>query len=254
MKFLVFVLLFFGTRLFADQTTFLFVRHGQTNWNVEKKIQGSTDNPLNNKGREQARTTAKNLKALYPHVDAFYSSNLQRANTTAQIIAKAYGSTGPIERKPCFDERCSGITEGQHVKDCLPFFLAEHEIEALKKQYPNLGKQWNAPVIPGAETFDQVKKRALNGLHALAQAHPNQTVVIATHGTLMKILFSSIQKCTLKEIGEVPNCAIFKVTYKAEEDEVIDKLSTFFALDTSRSSDQHNQGHAPHPAAARTKG
>ena len=77
-------------------TTLLLVRHGETDWNAARRIQGSTDIPLNDTGREQARATAASLAAQFAgQSPVVVSSDLARARETAEIIAEALGVPGP---------------------------------------------------------------------------------------------------------------------------------------------------------------
>mgnify|MGYP000626705443 CR=1 FL=1 len=85
------------------------VRHGETDWNLERRIQGSTDIPLNNTGREQARVTGRLLSSR--HWDAIYSSPLSRARETAEIIASEVGLPGPTP-VDALVERAYGEAEG----------------------------------------------------------------------------------------------------------------------------------------------
>ena len=85
------------------------IRHGQTDWNLAGRIQGSTDIPLNDTGREQAREAARALDASVTTV--MYSSDLSRANETARIIADVHGWNDPHVIPP-LRERFYGEAEG----------------------------------------------------------------------------------------------------------------------------------------------
>ncbi|OGO87394.1 MAG: hypothetical protein A2Y24_01420 [Clostridiales bacterium GWE2_32_10] len=90
-----------------------FVRHGQTEWNVEKRIQGSVDQPLNEKGESQARELAEKIKDI--KIDKIISSPLKRAYRTAEIINEKFNLD--IETDTRLAERNYGVNEGEYTKD-----------------------------------------------------------------------------------------------------------------------------------------
>ncbi|MEZ5187956.1 MAG: histidine phosphatase family protein [Microbacterium sp.] len=105
-------------------TTLLLVRHGETDWNAARRIQGSTDIPLNDTGREQARETAAALAARFAgQAPVVASSDLSRARETAEIIAEALGVAGP-RLYPQLRERSYGVAEGMTIEEYLERFGA----------------------------------------------------------------------------------------------------------------------------------
>jgi uncharacterized phosphatase len=91
------------------KTTFYLVRHGETSWNAEGKIQGRSDIPLGDIGREQAKKLGEKLTSV--HFDAIYTSPLQRAVETAEIIGNILSL--PVQIQKELRERNSGNLEGK---------------------------------------------------------------------------------------------------------------------------------------------
>ncbi len=146
------------------------VRHGETDWNLEHRIQGSTDIPLNATGRAQAVTTGALLARR--SWDAVISSPLSRALETGSIIAGAVGLADP----PTVDalaERNYGAAEG----------LTGEEIEA---RFPG-----EIPV-PDRETREHVVGRVLPALMEIAEAHPDQAVIVVSHGGVIRSVLNAI--------------------------------------------------------------
>ncbi|WP_345941177.1 histidine phosphatase family protein [Microbacterium sp. Se63.02b] len=129
-------------------THLTLVRHGQTDWNLARRIQGSTDIPLNATGREDAARAAEQLATSTHH--AVYTSPLLRARETAEIIADRLGLevAGVV---PDIREREFGEGEGMLVEDYIGAY-----------------GDWHAEVA-GAETLQQVGERAIAALHAIAR-------------------------------------------------------------------------------------
>lgn len=164
-------------------TTFALVRHGQTDWNAERRLQGSTDIPLNDVGRGQARDA---VAILAPYEwDAIVSSPLSRAAETADLIAEGLGLT-VSRRVPELTERSFGPAEGMQ---------AGPELEALR--------------IPGgfkgAESEDEAADRGLAALEALADDYRGQRVLVVTHGTLLRV---SLSRAIGQALGSVDNAAL----------------------------------------------
>lgn len=153
----------------------MLVRHGETDWNVERRYQGQTNVPLSGLGRRQAELIAERLTA--EKIDAVYASDLSRALETAQIIA---GKSGlEVVPEPRLRELNFGILEG----------LTFDEAEA---QYPEMIAAWlddfnNTP--EGAETIQAFRARIISLLDELKENHDEQAVLLVGHGgSLSEIL------------------------------------------------------------------
>jgi len=164
-------------------TTFALVRHGQTDWNAERRLQGSTDIPLNDVGRGQARDA---VAILAPYEwDAIVSSPLSRAAETADLIAEGLGLT-VARRVPELTERSFGPAEGMQ---------AGPELEALR--VPGGFK--------GAESEDEAADRGLAALEALAGEFRGQRLLVVTHGTLLRV---SLSRAIGQTLASVDNAAL----------------------------------------------
>ena len=159
-------------------TTFALIRHGQTDWNAQRRLQGSTDIPLNDVGRGQARDAVAVLAGY--QWDAIVSSPLSRAAETADLIAAGL-ALGPARRVPELTERSFGPAEG--MQDGL-------ELDALR--------------IPGgfrgAESQDEAALRGLTSLEALAEEFRGRRVVVIAHGSLLRVSLSRAIGRTLQSI------------------------------------------------------
>jgi probable phosphoglycerate mutase len=166
-------------------TTFTFVRHGQTDWNFQKRIQGSTDIPLNETGREQAREAGAALAGRA--WDGIVASPLSRARETAEIIASIVGLGAP-ELVDALVERSYGEVEGLNAAE-----LAERFPDPL------------APV-PGREKRSDVVRRVLPALESLAREHPGESLIVVSHGGVIGSLIRYVTEKMLPEQGHaIPN-------------------------------------------------
>ncbi|UOW01394.1 histidine phosphatase family protein [Agrococcus sp. SCSIO52902] len=138
------------------------VRHGQTDFNRDGRLQGSSDIPLNETGIAQAHTAARLLAG--EHWGAVVSSPLERAAVTADIIAAALGLE-VCGRYPSLIERAYGQAEG---------LTKEQAVERF-------GTDW-----PGEEDFDDLQRRAVAAIDEVAAANPVEALVIVTHGTFIR--------------------------------------------------------------------
>ena len=147
-------------------TTIYLVRHGATDWNIDKRAQGTADIPLNEKGEMQALHTAEEL-AKTP-VDAVYTSDLQRACYTAEAIARVHGLE--IIKEPRFREIDQGEWTGLTVDE-------------IRAKWPDRwGPARHYSERPGGESPQQVRARALAALRDVVEKHPDDHVVIVSHG------------------------------------------------------------------------
>lgn len=168
------------------------VRHGQTDWNLAKRIQGSSDIPLNDTGRAQADATGRALAG--GRFDAIYASPLSRALDTARIIAGHVG-LGEPETIAAVAERQYGEAEG----------LTGEQILA---RWPD-----GAPV-PGRESREQVVARALPALRELGDQHPGENIIVVSHGGVISSLVRHVTDHALPGPGElIPNGSVHRFRY-----------------------------------------
>jgi len=182
-------------------TILTLVRHGETAWNYEGRIQGSTDIPLNDTGRVQARGIAETLAAEYAGREVVVvSSDLGRAAETADIIAAALGTSVTL-RLPGLQERSYGEAEGMDA----PTF------------YDTYGP-WHAADVPGAETWPVVRERALAALaEAVASAPDGVDVIAVAHGALIREVIMFATDGEFPREGErLPNCSA--TTFRLDDD------------------------------------
>jgi uncharacterized phosphatase len=151
-------------------TLLYLVRHGETDWNRQRRIQGATDIPLNELGRTQAREAAGLLARR--RFDAVYSSPLQRAFDTGAIIADRLGLDAPTIA-PRMIERSYGEAEG----------MTFDEVEA---SFPD-----GAPV-PGRESRTALRERVEATLLSLAHDNPGRSLVVATHGAVIRAIVNHV--------------------------------------------------------------
>lgn len=146
------------------------VRHGETDWNLARRIQGSTDVPLNDTGREQARETGRLLARR--HWDAVITSPLSRAFETGSIIAAELGLPTPSTDTDLV-ERQYGEAEGLDYGE-------------MAQRFPG-----DTPV-PGRESREQVIDRVLPALVAIAQAHEEEAVLVVSHGGAIRAVLAAV--------------------------------------------------------------
>ncbi len=146
----------------------LLVRHGQSEWNALGRWQGQADPPLSPLGRDQARSAAARLGV----VDVIVSSDLDRALSTAAILAEGLG-VGPVLVEPRLRERSAGEWSG----------LTRAEID---QQWPGYLAERLRP--PGFEPDDVVRARVRSALDEVARNHPGAEVLVVSHGGVVYVL------------------------------------------------------------------
>lgn len=157
-------------------TEILLIRHGETDWNVEKRLQGHIDIGLNDKGRWQAETLGNALAE--EKLDAVYSSDLQRALITAQAIAALQGLI--VQKEARLRERCYGALEGmsyQEISQAYPDTYTAWRSRDIHARYP-------AGANP-AETLLEFSNRVVQAVTELARKHARHKIAIVTHGGVL---------------------------------------------------------------------
>ncbi|KFI07364.1 histidine phosphatase family protein [Massilia sp. BSC265] len=165
-------------------TTILLIRHGETAWNAEKRLQGHLDIALNAEGERQAALLGAALAA--ERIDHIVSSDLQRARQTADAIARARGAQigTQVDIEPALRERCYGGFEG----------LLYSEIAA---RFPLEFAAWQARDVdgvlpPGAnrgESFREFYERVTGAIAEHAAAHPGKTIALVAHGGVLECAY-----------------------------------------------------------------
>ena len=164
-------------------TRVLAIRHGETSWNVDTRIQGKLDIGLNDNGRKQAERLGAALaksQAQEPLnvISAIYSSDLWRAYDTALSISQATGV--PVVTDEGLRERGFGVFEGK-------------TFEEIAQLWPDQSLRWrqrDPHFCPeGGESLTQFTERILKASQALAAAHPGQQIALVAHGGVMDVLY-----------------------------------------------------------------
>ena len=155
-------------------TRLILIRHGESTWNRERRIQGQLDPPLSDLGRAQAQRVAGRLAGR--RIEALYTSDLLRASQTAEPIAAAVRleSTPAPELREIF----LGEWEGLHTDD-------------IAARFPAAWDEWTREpswdLVPGGEGAAAFEKRVESALLRLLERHPSGDVIAVTHGGVIQI-------------------------------------------------------------------
>jgi broad specificity phosphatase PhoE len=162
-----------------NETIVGLLRHGQTDWNIDFRLQGTTDIPLNETGLAQARAVSQHIfSADWTHVAC---SPLSRAKDTAQIVADLAGLPEPAI-EPLLLERAFGVGEG------LTY-------EEWSQQFKNLA------VIPGGESLVELADRVWLLLDVLLENYRGKRVLTVSHGALIRKVIELVSENTLPNAG-----------------------------------------------------
>lgn len=169
---------------YSDVTRVLAIRHGETAWNRDARIQGQIDIPLNDAGLAQARSLAQALAE--DALAAVYSSDLLRAHQTAEAVAAAQGLV--VRADVGLRERHFGDFEGRTY----------HEIDA---DLPELAQRWRRrdPDFgpPGGEVLQAFFARSVSAIERIAAAHRGQTIAVVCHGGVLDCLYRAATRLSL---------------------------------------------------------
>jgi len=160
-------------------TSIYLVRHGQTAWNREEIFRGRTDVPLDGVGLKQAEVVGYYFKDL--KIDGIYSSPLARAWQTAEKIAQHHRlKVQPLEG---IIDMSFGNWEGHPHYEIKKI---DAETYRLWREEPHLAR------LPGGETLDDVRERAMASLREVIEKHPEKTLVLVSHRVVNKVLLCGI--------------------------------------------------------------
>jgi broad specificity phosphatase PhoE len=159
-------------------TTIFLARHGESDWNVEKRFQGHTDRPLTERGRDQAHALA-DLVAV-EKIDAVYTSPLSRARETAEIVAARAGLE-PVAL-PELREVDTGSWSGLSRAD-------------VKARFPEGFARWRSGGSgwEDGETYEQMAERVIGALRTIAEGHPDGRVLVISHGGPIRAIHAAAE-------------------------------------------------------------
>ncbi|MBA3401112.1 MAG: histidine phosphatase family protein [Actinobacteria bacterium] len=182
-------------------TTIILVRHGETDWNRDRRFQGQADVVLNETGRAQVRVLAAELAG-----EAFsiaYTSPLRRAAESAEILAATLG----LEVRPC-----NALME-VHVGSWAGLTVPE-----VETQFPDGHRRWldSRAGWEDGETYDELGMRVVKGLGRIGADHPDTQVLAVTHGGPIRAILAAVRglpfEASRDEIRFVENCEAVRVT------------------------------------------
>ncbi len=188
------------------------IRHGETDWNARHLFQGQVNTSLNEKGEAQAANARERVKELGLSFDAVYSSPIDRAARTVEIV------TGLPRTHFHLDDRLKEMNFGP--LDGTPF----------DKTSPLTGHLFDKPseyIAPdGAETFEEMEARLQSFLDEMKEKKPGESILVGCHGCAMRILLVLLHYLELDEIWNqgIGNCTIIEVTLGEDQEFHVTKM------------------------------
>ena len=185
-------------------TDFILIRHGETNWNRERRFQGQLDVPLNAVGREQARRVGERLSQEF--ADHLITSDLLRTQQTAAPISLLRPAQAALaaQLNAGLREQSFGRLEGMSVPE-------------IQQTLPEVWTRWTEfdadYTVDDGETARQFHTRVMQAMSALARAHAHKTLIIVTHGGVLDMIYRTAQDQLLSgpRVAEIPNGGINRV-------------------------------------------
>jgi len=180
-------------------TRFCLIRHGETDWNAERRLQGHTDIELNSRGIAQAKQMAHALKKINLIFDALYTSDLQRATKTANAIEDLYNITAI--KNAALRERHLGMLQGLSIDEAPtlePEIWQSHLSRNIKEN------------LRTGESIQQFADRIHLALEEIRKQHPGKTILVVSHGGALDMMYRIASNQTLdsEKTVAVPNASL----------------------------------------------
>lgn len=180
-------------------TRFCLVRHGETNWNVERRLQGHTDIDLNQRGEVQAVQMAKAIKAIDLKFDVLYTSDLQRAAKTAGAIEALFNTKAIV--KESLRERHLGVLQGIRTDEAPqrePELWRSHMSRDIHQD------------LRGGESIAKFAERIQTALEKIRLEHTGETILLVSHGGALDMMYrlASNQALDAEKAVSVPNASL----------------------------------------------
>ena len=173
-------------------TRFIFVRHGQSEFNITNQFAGQSDPPLSRLGLLQVERMAAWVVGEY-NVDAIYSSDLTRAMQTAQAVADKLSMT---------------VIPNERFREIFAGEWQEKTYTAIAERYPKAYDLWRNDTInarpDGGESVRELAGRVTDEVKHLAKCHDGQTVLVATHATPVRVLTTHFQTGDTESLRDMP--------------------------------------------------
>ena len=188
-----------------EPTRIIAIRHGETAWNVDTRIQGQLDIALNAKGRWQAEKLAAALQS--ESIEAIYASDLARAWETAQYLGQAHGL--PVVKEIGLRERDFGEFEGKTFAE-IEQLLPEQSLR-WRKRDPEFSPA-------GGESLTALRTRVLAAAERLAAQHPGEQIALVGHGGVMDVLYRAATRLDIQapRTWELGNAAINRLLWSPQ--------------------------------------
>ena len=166
------------------------VRHGETDWNLENKIQGQTDTHLNENGRKQARELAEKISLELCGIGSNYTSKKVRALETARIIGEKLSITPVVQQG--LEEICLGKWEGYTWKQVR---------EVFSEEYQNWHQNRRYQIPPEGESYQQLLNRLLPALDDIVKKE-KRDILVVTHSAVIMTLMSYIYDTPFEDMAK----------------------------------------------------
>jgi broad specificity phosphatase PhoE len=204
-------------RTSSAPTIFYIIRHGQTEWNVKNLLHGGgSHTSLNETGEKQAQELTTVLHGI--HFDKIFSSDLERSIDTVKGIALEQNLT--IKTSEALREKNYGKYEGKHRIE------VKEELQDLFEQWEKLSdaEKMKFRVYKTGETDNEAITRFIRHLKEIAFAYPGKTILISSHGGIMRYLLIKLGWGTYKELPppSIPNISYIKLASDGIDFEVIE--------------------------------
>ena len=208
-----------------DATRILAIRHGETAWNVDTRIQGQLDIPLNDTGLQQARWLAQTL-AGRDELHAVYASDLARAHVTAQTLAEAVGLG--VTTHTGLRERAFGDFQGR------TFAEIEAELPEQAHHWRKRTPEWTPP--GAGESLMALRQRVLATVDELASRHLGEQIVMVAHGGVLDVLYRAATRLELQapRTWLLPNTAVNRLLWTPQGLSLVGWADTTHLDDRSR--------------------
>jgi probable phosphoglycerate mutase len=212
--------------LIGEVTRVVAIRHGETAWNVDTRIQGQLDIGLNGTGRWQAHRLA--LAMADERLDAVYSSDLYRAWDTARALADGAGLQ--VRTDEMLRERGFGVFEGLTFKE-------------IEVRFPDQSRRWRQRDAsfgpPGGETLADFFERAVSSVAAIAARHRGGHIAVVTHGGVLDALYRAASRIAIDapRTWQIGNASINRLLHGEQGFTLVGWSDTFHLEDPSLEED-----------------